>query len=698
GVHINPESRVKVLEGLVKPVLIEGGWTSFLVKIKNEAGVTANLSASSEQASTVYLRDWDKKEAKIIPRDRWLGMELSVQRPLIRKLVGINLEYRVIQMYSRDKGKRAAEIVFDVGQGTQDLGFRNNVAITFDCKASTPVTLEVLDENGKPTTAAFVFRGADDGRVYPLTAKRLAPDFFFHAQIYRENGEIISLPKGKYIVTFLRGPESVITKREMVVGDKPQTETFKVERWVDPSKFGYWSGDHHIHASGCAHYVNPTTGVDPKDIFKHIMGEDLKVGATLTWGPGFDHQKQFFSGQADKISKTPYLIRYDVEVSGFGSHRSGHLCLLRLKDQVYPGGDSIWHWPTLGLNTLKWAQKQGAVCGPAHSSWGLFNWDTKNHKETPTTVPYYQIPPFNGVGANEYIVDVTHMVEGPNGTTVPAVDFMSTVDTPFPPELNIWYHTLNCGYRTRVSGETDFPCVYDEKVGLGRAYVRVDGELTYDKWCEGIEKGTGYVSDGMSHIINFKVNGLLAGEKELHLDKPSTVTVSAKVAGRLEDKPLTRDEWQISDFGRPKPGEKLLIQKMSPYDKPYWHLERARIDKTKNVKVEVVVNGEAVAHKVIVADGKMNDISLDVKLEKSSWVAVRVLGSSHTNPVFVIVDKKPIRASSKSADWCLKSVNQCWKEKKQFYKAKEMKEAEDAYNHARSEYKKILQEAKEQEK
>ena len=56
------------------------------------------------------------------------------------------------------------------------------------------------------------------------------------------------------------------------------------------------------------------------------MGEDLKVGRNLTWGPCFDYQKQFFSGEVDKVSQYPYLLRYDIEVSGFGSHQSGHLC------------------------------------------------------------------------------------------------------------------------------------------------------------------------------------------------------------------------------------------------------------------------------------------------------------------------------------------------------------------------------------
>jgi len=39
------------------------------------------------------------------------------------------------------------------------------------------------------------------------------------------------------------------------------------------------------------------------------------------------------------------------------------------------------------------------------------------------------------------------------------VDFISSVDTPYPWELNIWYHTLNVGFQTRISGETDFETV-----------------------------------------------------------------------------------------------------------------------------------------------------------------------------------------------------------------------------------------------
>ncbi len=118
---------------------------------------------------------------------------------------------------------------------------------------------------------------------------------------------------------------------------------------IDPSKMGWWSGDQHIHAAGCAHYTDPTQGVLPVDMVLQTAGEDLKVGSVLTWGPCFDYQKGFFSGHDDPASRYPNILHYDIEVSGFGSERSGHLCLLGLKDEIYPGGTSDSHWPTLCL-------------------------------------------------------------------------------------------------------------------------------------------------------------------------------------------------------------------------------------------------------------------------------------------------------------------------------------------------------------
>ena len=661
-VTINPESRVKAVAGEAKPVLVEAGWSVFLIKVINEAGVTAPLRVTSEQAISLA----GSPKAKL--EDRWLDLAIFRGRPLSPTLTGASIDYRIIQLYSRDAGRRAAVLTFDVGQGTQDLGFRSDLLVNFECRPTREVQLKLLDENGKPTTAALEIRD-NLGRVYPSQAKRLAPDFHFHPQIYRAHGETVKLPEGRYKIRVTRGPEYFEELRAFTMGKEARDLKIDLNRWVDPAASGWWSGDHHIHAAGCAHYNKPTEGVHAPDMMRHILGEDLKVGTNLTWGPCFDYQKQFFTGKEDKVSQHPYLLRYDIEVSGFGSHQSGHLCLLQLKDQMYPGGDSTDHWPTLGLNTLKWAKRQGAVVGPAHSGWGLACQSSK--------LPNYEIPPFDGIGANEYIVDVTHQVEGPKGSLVPAVDFLSTVDTPMVWELNIWYHTLNVGYRTRISGETDFPCIYGERVGLGRSYVKVDGELTYNRWCEGIRAGRNYVGDGRSHLMDFSVGGVEVGVKdsELQLAKPGKVTARVDFAAWL-DKEVNP-----------------IVRGRSQQEKPYWHIERARVGGSRMVPVELLVNGYPVARKEVAADGETREVGFEVQIDRSSWVAMRVLGSSHTNPVWVIVDGKPVRASRRSAKWCLASVDQCWSQKERFIAKAELNDAKAAYAHAKKEYETRLNES-----
>src|SRR5262245_60802532 len=188
-IHINPESRVRVTQGAATPELAEKGWSVFLVKVRNEAGVTAQLKAESQNALPVYATSKGNPSPpqRVTPRDvtdRWLDLAMFNKPPLKPQLSGLELEYRIIQLYSRDAGKREAKISFNVGQGTQDIGFRNDVDILFNCRPSADVTLRVLDENGKPTTASFVIRDTQD-RVYPPRFKRLAPDFDFHPQVYR---------------------------------------------------------------------------------------------------------------------------------------------------------------------------------------------------------------------------------------------------------------------------------------------------------------------------------------------------------------------------------------------------------------------------------------------------------------------------------------------------------------------------------
>ena len=99
----------------------------------------------------------------------------------------------------------------------------------------------------------------------------------------------------------------------------------------------------------------------------------------------------------------------------------------------------------------------------------------------------------------------------------------------------------------------------------------------------------------------------------------------------------------------------------------------------------------------IIADGKWKDITFTYPVTHSSWIALRVYPSSHTNPVFVIVDGKPID-ERKSAEWCRQAVDQCWKMKQANIRPEERTAAEAAYDEARKIYDKIIREASDQSK
>jgi hypothetical protein len=661
SVRINPESRVSVERGAAPARLVEQGWRAFLMKVRNEASVTGVLNAESPQARPVYRPGTGSPLApqSVLPADiadRWLVITNHGAKPMEPQLSGLLLEYRIVLLYSRDRGRREAQIGATIGTGTADIGFRNRTAVLFDIAPSRDVTLRVRDEHGRPTTASFVVQDKV-GRVYPARSKRLAPDFFFQNQIYRADGETVRLPDGEFTVTCGRGPEYIPETRAVTIGSAAASLDFALRRWIDPASQHWYSGDHHIHAAGCSHYESPTEGVRPEDMMRHVLGEALSVASVLNWGPSYYHQRQFFEGK-DNASSTPStLIRYDLEISGFPSSHCGHLVLLRLRNQDYPDVRQIEDWPAWDLPILKWAKAQGAITGFAHSGNGL----QVNSRE----LPNYEMPNFDGIGAQEYIVDVTHDV----------VDFISTADTPFVFELNIWYHTLNCGYRTRVSGETDFPCITDERVGGGRSYVHLPQGLTYDAWCDGVREGRSYVSDGFSHLMDFTVNGLEAGTRgsELTLERPGTVRASARVACLLPAVPV-----RASASGSPSV--------------PVWSPEHARVAESRDVTVEVVVNGRPVATKRLTADGTLREMTFDVAIERSSWIALRILGSAHTNPIFIVVNNRPVRASRKSARWCLQAVDQCWSQKSRRFNAAVREAAQAAYDHARARYRQILSE------
>jgi hypothetical protein len=704
-VTLNPESRVKAGRGPATATLQQGGFVPLLIKVLNDSTVQKTLRITSPQSGPVYSGGGARNDPHA-DKDRFLQVEMFTSPPMTGTLSGLKVEYALALAYSSEVGKREATFGFDVGQGTQDLGFRGEVPILFTIRPGIPVKLSVTDADGQPMTGRFTFCD-QAGRIYPPKAKRLAPDFFFQDQVYRPDGGTVLLPPGEFTMTYGRGPEYRQLERKITIPETGNADIHvRLERWINANDYGFYSGDHHIHAAGCAHYTNPTEGVFAHDMFLHVKGEGLNVGCNLTWGPCYEFQRQFFEPTVNKLSEPFTVIKYDLEISGFGSQNLGHVCLLNLRDQTYPGSDGTKTkgWPTWTTPVMRWAKKQGGVTGYAHSASGLEvnpraaggrllaeldkDKDGKLSRNEAAAgllpedfaaidtdqdgflteqelrqsiarvtnqLPNLAIPEMNGIGAQEICVTVEQGL----------CDFISAMDTRRVPEWNCWYHILDCGFPLKASGETDFPCISGSRVGQGRVYVhlgKVD-HVDFTDWCQGVAKGRSYISDGYAHALEFTVNGKAPGYGDVALDQPGKVTAKAKVAFAA-NLPLGTAVGGSAPTGKTR-------------------------------RVELVVNGVAVDSKEVPADDQVHELTFAATIGRSSWVALRQFPQLHTNPVNVLVGGKPIRASRKSALWCAGTIEQLWRARNEKIAPDERAEAHQTFLRAIERYRKIAAEAAE---
>jgi hypothetical protein len=737
-VTINPESRVKVQRGPAKARLQQAGFTPVLLKVINQSTVTKELRIVSPQSGQVYagmttlsaqrMQRTHLKETldKSAATGRFLELEMYSRPPMTPNLSGLRAEYAIALIYSSDSGTREATIGFDIGQANQDLGFRGEVPVLFDIQPAVRVKLLVREDDGKPTAARFIFRD-ETGHVFPPQAMRLAPDFYFQPQIYRRDGDTVLLPPGRLTMECSRGPEYRQLRREITIPSQSSAEVeVKLERWINPMAYGFYSGDHHIHGAGCAHYTSPAEGVTPEDMFLQVNGEGLNVGCVLTWGPCYDYQRRFFTPAVHQLSKSLTVMKYDLEISGFGSEALGHVCLLNLAEQTYPGseGTKTKGWPTWTTPVMRWAKAQGAITGYAHSASGLeidardatkrliTRFDTNHdallvrtecdnallpvpfetidmdrdgalteselvaaHDRAAEQLPNLALPQMNGVGAMEICVSVAAGV----------CDFISAMDTPRVAEWNMWYHLLNCGFPLKVSGETDFPCMSGERVGQGRVYVHLGPvkKINFGDWCEGLARGRSYVSDGFAHAPDFTVNDTAPGFGDVHMAAPGKAQIRAKVAFAPEIPRAVAYGTIVPPDGKRFVGDTVT-------------LHGPRTDEViggGQRLVEIVVNGKPVASKEISADGQLHDLDFEIQIEQSSWVALRHFPQLHTNPVNVLVGGKPIRASRASALWCIETIEQLWRARGNKIAETERAESRRTFDEATEKFRRIAVEA-----
>ena len=165
-----------------------------------------------------------------------------------------------------------------------------------------------------------------------------------------------------------------------------------------------------------------------------------------------------------------------------------------------------------------------------------------------------------------------------------------------------WYRYLNLGYQVPVVGGSDKMAAASQLGGV-RTYTNMgDRDFTYENWMTATKEGNTFVTVGP--LVEIQVEGQFPGSKVELSSSGGTVNVTWKV----ESVSLPIDQVEVIVGG--------LVQEQV------------------NVNKELSASGSA-----------------EVKVENSTWIALRVRGSykgkhgeiaAHTSCVQVLVDGKPI--------------------------------------------------------
>ncbi|MFT3881846.1 MAG: hypothetical protein QM703_19585 [Gemmatales bacterium] len=157
SVSINKDGSIAASTLMDKPELVEQGWKTFLVKVVNTGQNTGELKYDSPNAKPVPKGEQSKVA------ERWLDIAPMQSNPLLVKLSGLELEYRVLQLYCRDKGDRQGKLIVKLGSKEAEL------PLSVHAKASTPVSFQVRDEKGEPCMGCFEIRddAAESTRRWP---------------------------------------------------------------------------------------------------------------------------------------------------------------------------------------------------------------------------------------------------------------------------------------------------------------------------------------------------------------------------------------------------------------------------------------------------------------------------------------------------------------------------------------------------
>ena len=170
-----------------------------------------------------------------------------------------------------------------------------------------------------------------------------------------------------------------------------------------------------------------------------------------------------------------------------------------------------------------------------------------------------------------------------------------------------YYRLLDCGFQLPLTNGSDHPA---RIAGCARAYVKIDGDFTYEKWIDGIRRGRTFTTSGP--LLFLTVNSKQVGEV-LSVGKNEPISITVKAQSRF---PIGR--------------------------------------------LQLLSNGEVL--KEIATDENVANIELDFPADQSRWIVARCSRSdqwnaiwqpdvAHTSAIYVHVDNRPVFREDAAREW-----------------------------------------------
>jgi hypothetical protein len=409
---------------------------------------------------------------------------------------------------------------------------------------------------------------------------------------------------------------------------------------VQPAE--WYSGDVHVHKN-----CGDDSVLNENKLAQMMEHNDLNVISLLAdMGNGevknapVDLQK--VDGKDAPQSTTDRIIHWDAEwhwdatYSNF-SHQAlgGHLVILGLKN-----AHQIWEESP--YKVLEWAKNQNAARGFCHYEY--LNDSIQNELNCCIPIDH---PVEAALGNVDFISEDVNGYGSNNG------HYNSEAS------INAYYKLLNCGFRLGLTAGTDYPCNGKEPLGTLLTYVNVKDGLTYDKWVDGVKRGKTVVSrNGNKEFLELKVDGNKEPGDEINVPDKKQMDIVVKWTS------------SVATHGT----------------------------------IELVSNGEVIAtHTGYCTPGGTVTFKAKRTFAKSSWICARRMYKgehiTHTSPVYINVNNKPVRASAEDAMYYVKWIDNILKNiepgaKWSRYFTKDPDSVKQHYNSAKKIYEKIADECR----